>query len=184
MQRVTSSIPHSANRAPSPQAHLNESRQVPTAALSQLFNEKQVQINSRASYSPLANNNYFNNQDSYMYLPSHQNIPLLTHAQTVSPLPHTSQKQYLQNGGPNVGYQGGPTGSNNLQPSGVSGGGSPSNRFPTQQFKRNGTGGATLQMNQGGMVEYCEVQEMECEESSKSSSEVPEYNDYVMLDKA
>ena len=35
-----------------------------------------------------------------------------------------------------------------------------------------------------GMNDYSEVREMDNEESSRSSSDVPEYNDYVMFDKA
>ena len=37
---------------------------------------------------------------------------------------------------------------------------------------------------QMGMNDYSEVREMDNEESSRSSSDVPEYNDYVMFDKA
>ena len=37
----------------------------------------------------------------------------------------------------------------------------------------------------GGIVaDYSEVREMDNEESSETSSNVPEYNDYVMFDKA
>ena len=49
------------------------------------------------------------------------------------------------------------------------------------QYKRNATGGPAMQM---GMNDYSEVREMDNEESSRSSSDVPEYNDYVMFDKA
>ena len=49
------------------------------------------------------------------------------------------------------------------------------------QYKRNETGGPAMQM---GMNDYSEVREMDNEESSRSSSDVPEYNDYVMFDKA
>ena len=48
-------------------------------------------------------------------------------------------------------------------------------------YKRNGTGGPVIQM---GLNDYSEVREMDNEESSRSSSDVPEYNDYVMFDKA
>ena len=49
------------------------------------------------------------------------------------------------------------------------------------QYKRNGTGGPVIQM---GLNDYSEVREMDNEESSRSSSDVPEYNDYVMFEKA
>ena len=49
------------------------------------------------------------------------------------------------------------------------------------QFKRNATGGPVKQM---GINDYSEVREMENEETSRSSVDVPEYNDYVMFDKA
>ena len=40
-------------------------------------------------------------------------------------------------------------------------------------------------MGAGGIMgDYCEVREMDNEESSRSSSNVPDYNDYVMFDKA
>jgi hypothetical protein len=59
------------------------------------------------------------------------------------------------------------------------GGGSPSNNGGgLSLLKRNGTGGPACMMG-----DYCEVREMDNEESSKSSTNVPEYNDYVMLDK-
>ena len=35
-----------------------------------------------------------------------------------------------------------------------------------------------------GINDYSEVREMENEETSRSSIDVPEYNDYVMFDKA
>ena len=46
-------------------------------------------------------------------------------------------------------------------------------------YKRNGTGGPVIQMGLNS-----EVREMDNEESSRSSSDIPEYNDYVMFDKA
>jgi hypothetical protein len=48
-------------------------------------------------------------------------------------------------------------------------------------YKRNGTEGPVIQI---GLNYYSEVREMDNEESSRSSSDVPEYNDYVMFDKA
>lgn len=64
-----------------------------------------------------------------------------------------------------------------------SGGGSPKDE--SSLYKSNGTGGPVLHHPAGGIVaDYSEVREMDNEESSETSSNVPEYNDYVMFDKA